>query len=170
MSVATGFHCAWCSVPLLDTDHAKKHVAEKCDKAPWKNAVLAAVAAKDSAYAERNQVVALLLRMALRLGWRAGVGRHEDRPGEAWEPDWRQLVSVDLPTGQASWHFHDSEAHLLAGLPEYGAGWDGHDTPEKYRRVNAALSARPTYNHTRGDSSETPCPQCAAAPKETPCP
>lgn len=96
------------------------------------------VEAKNAAYAERNQCVALIVRMALALGWPAGVRDHEDKPGEAWEPDWRNLVCIDLPTGQVSWHFHDSEKHLLAGLPQYPASWDGHDTAEKYRRVNAA--------------------------------
>ncbi|HEY2848310.1 MAG TPA: hypothetical protein VGI97_00405 [Gemmatimonadaceae bacterium] len=89
-------------------------------------------------YAERNQCVALLARMALALGWRAGVRDHEDKPGEEWEADWRNLVCIDLPSGQVSWHFHDSEKHLLAELPQYPAPWDGHDTAEKYRRVNDA--------------------------------
>jgi len=96
---------------------------------------------KAGAYGERNQCVALLVRMALALGWRAGVRDHEDKPGENWEPDWRSLVCIDLPTGQVSWHFHDSEKHLLAGLPAYAGSWDGHGTAEKYRRVNVALAA-----------------------------
>lgn len=91
---------------------------------------------KDGAYSERNQCVALLARMAVALGWKAGVGKHpvEDR---AWEDDWRTIVFIDLPTGQASWHFHDSELHLLHGLPFYAGKWDGHSTDEKYRRVGA---------------------------------
>jgi hypothetical protein len=93
---------------------------------------------KDAAYAERNQCVALLVRMALALGWKAGVREHpaEDKD---WEDDWRTVVFVDLPTGQVSWHFHDSEKHLLGGLPRYLGTWDGHTTPEKYQRVNGAL-------------------------------
>jgi hypothetical protein len=93
-------------------------------------------AAKDAAYAERNQCVALIAKMALVLGWRAGVRDHEGKPGETWEPDWRNLVCIDLPTGQVTWHFHDSERLLLTGMPAYPAPWDGHDTAEKYRRVN----------------------------------
>jgi hypothetical protein len=95
---------------------------------------------KDGAYAERNQCVALIARMALKLGWLAGTGRHPDLDTD-WEDDWRTILFVNIPdAGQVSWHFHDTERHLLARLPEYPTGWDGHDTPEKYRRVNAALS------------------------------
>lgn len=114
-----------------------------------------ALQAKDAAYRERNQCVALLVRMALALGWRAGVGRHADEPGETWEPDWRTIIFIDLPTGQVSWHFHDSETELLAGLPAYMGAWDGHDTARKYRRVNLALAgiryARPPFREERSE-------------------
>ena len=92
---------------------------------------------KDNAYTERNCVVALLSRMALAMGWRAGIGTHEVKPGEDWEPEWMSIVCIDLPTGQASWHIHDSHVALFDGLPRYDGRWDGHDTPEKYRRVSA---------------------------------
>jgi hypothetical protein len=99
-----------------------------------------ALKAKDAAYGERNQALALLARMARNMGWRAGVGQHPEED-TAWEPDWRTILFVNLPTGQASWHFHDSERHLLAGLPPYSDVWDGHTTDEKYERVRTALTA-----------------------------
>lgn len=92
-------------------------------------------ARKDAAYRERNACVALIAHMALSLGWRAGIGQHEDKPGEDWDPEWRTLVTIDLPTGQASWHFHNSHKHMLEGLPSYSGSWDGHDTPTKYARL-----------------------------------
>jgi hypothetical protein len=100
--------------------------------------VAALKAQKDAAYSERNQCVALIARMAGRMGWIVGVGKH---PAEdtAWEDDWRTVLFVTLPTGQMSWHFHDSEKHLLDGLPERSFVWDGHTTPQKYERVNAAF-------------------------------
>lgn len=98
-----------------------------------------AVAAKDAAYKERNQVVAALARAALLLGWRAGIAKTAI---EGWDADWHNCVYIDLPTGQASWHYHDSEAHLFSGLPAYTAAWDGHSTEEKYGRL-AALDAEP---------------------------
>lgn len=124
-------------------------------------------AEKNGAYAERNQLVALAVRMALALGWKAGVREHPTED-TLWEADWRTVVFVELPTGQASWHFHDSEKHLLGGMPRYVGHWDGHSTPEKYKRVNAALfppaltpEAKPAPS-TRGIAPEEWCLQCRA--------
>ena len=97
-----------------------------------------AVGARDAAYAERNQVLALMARMAVALGWPVGVATHPESDTN-WEADWRTILVFDLPTGQASWHFHDSERERLAGLPQYEKPWDGHSTPAKYDRVNAAM-------------------------------
>lgn len=96
---------------------------------------------KDAAYLERNQVVAALAKC-----FPSGTARTAI---EGWSEDWHGCVYIDLPTGQASWHFHDSQAYLFAGLPPYTGQWDGHDTPEKYRRL-AALAAQPAagkFNH-----------------------
>lgn len=91
---------------------------------------------KDAAYDERDRCVALIAFMALQLGYRVGLARHE---GPDWDDDWRNIVFIDLPTGQVSWHYHDSERHLFETLPPYPGEWDGHTTPEKYARVNAAF-------------------------------
>lgn len=95
---------------------------------------------KDQAFTERNSLVALLAYLTVAAGLNAGKRQHEDVPGEEWDPEWRTLVAIDLPTGQVSWHFHDRDSHLVSDLPEYSGKWDGHDTEEKYRRV-ANLSA-----------------------------
>lgn len=87
---------------------------------------------KDAAYLERNRVVAALARC-----FPSGIKRTAI-PG--WSEDWHGCVYIDLPSGQASWHYHDSHAHLFAGLPPYAGEWDGHTTEEKYRRL-AALPA-----------------------------
>jgi len=87
---------------------------------------------KDEAYLERNQCVALIARMAMALGYWAGTARTAI---EDWSDDWHGCVYIDLPAGQVSWHYHDSQAHLFDWLPPYCGDWDGHDTPEKYRRV-----------------------------------
>lgn len=84
-------------------------------------------AEKDVAYIERNKVVAALARL-----FPAGLKR-TDIPG--WNKEWHGCVYIDLPTGQVSWHYHDSQAHLFEGLPAYDGEWDGHDTQEKYRRL-----------------------------------
>lgn len=45
---------------------------------------------------------------------------------------------IDLPTGQVSWHVHDSELALFDFLPTSDQRcWDGHSTDEKYERLLA---------------------------------
>ncbi len=88
--------------------------------------------AKDTAYKERNALVNALCKL-----FPASLERHPDSD-TAWEDDWRWIVFIDLPTGQATWHIHDSEVPAFSHLPR-GAGrtWDGHTTEEKYRRLEA---------------------------------
>ncbi len=91
-------------------------------------------ASKDAAYEERNRVVALLAAVFLSVRARTAI--------EGWSEDWHGCVYITLPTGQASWHYHDSHAHLFAHVPEGAAIWDGHTPPEKYERVAAACAER----------------------------
>jgi len=86
-------------------------------------------AQKDSAYAERNKLVALISKI-----FPSCLGRHEDED-LSWEDDWRWIVYVNLPTGQCSWHIHDSDLPLFSHLEQQDVKWDGHTTEEKYRRV-----------------------------------
>lgn len=88
-------------------------------------------ARKDGAYEERNRVVA-----ALASCFPSGIARTTI---EGWHAEWHGCVYIDLPTGQASWHYHDSQAHLFAHLPTYTKEWDGHTTEEKYERVSRLL-------------------------------
>lgn len=111
--------------------------------APPADALRDMTARKDAAYLERNQCVALIARMALASGWWAGTARTAI---EGWSEDWHGCVYVDLPTGQVSWHYHDSQAYLFADLPAYERAWDGHDTPEKYRRVAKAFAGWSPWN------------------------
>lgn len=106
-----------------------------------------ATTAKDAAYRERNQLVALLARL-----YPSGIAQ---TPIEGWHPDWHGCVYIDLPTGQASWHFHTSEAHLFADLPPYAGSWDGHTTEEKYRRV-AALAAQQAARRAEQQAGRSP--------------
>jgi hypothetical protein len=89
---------------------------------------------KDAAFEERNRVVA-----ALAKAFPSGVARTAI---EGWSEDWHGCVYIDLPTGQASWHFHDSQAHLFDGLPAYTKPWDGHTTEQKYERLTAMSPRR----------------------------
>lgn len=40
--MGTAAHCAWCFKPMVDADHARKHVLEQCEKAPWREALITA--------------------------------------------------------------------------------------------------------------------------------
>ena len=102
----------------------------------------AAALAKDVAYRERNQCVAALARMAIGLGWPGGMGKH-DPADQSWDADWRNLVGIDGPSGQMTWHSHDSDLPMFDGIPAAGAlewayVWDGHTTPQKYERLRSA--------------------------------
>ena len=102
---------------------------------------------KDGAYDERDRCVAALAAMATRLGWSAWLGRHV---GDPWDDDWRNIVFINLPFGQVSWHIHDSELPWFSFLPSVPERpWDGHTTEQKYERL-AMLS--------RGLEASTQCP------------
>ncbi len=102
---------------------------------------------KDAAYLERNQCVALIARMAVAMGLPVAVTKTAI---EGWSEDWHGCIFIGLPTGQVSWHFHDSQAHLFEGLPHREQAWDGHDTPEKYRRVAEAFRPVPSAAEKAG--------------------
>lgn len=84
----------------------------------------------DQAYSERNHLVALLARL-----YPSGL-RKTNIP--SWDPQWRNCVYIDLPTGQISYHYRDSEMYLfegLEGLPDYHKPWDGHTKVDVHNRI-----------------------------------
>lgn len=55
------------------------------------------------------------------------------------QPEW-PVLTVTTGSGQMTWHIAPDDLHLFDGIPFVEAGdsrtaWDGHDTPEKYRRL-----------------------------------
>ncbi len=82
---------------------------------------------KDQAYLERNYLVSALSRV-----FRAGT-----RPTdiEGWNPEWHGCVYIDLPSGQISFHYHSSQAHLFEKLAPWTERWDGHDKEEVFARI-----------------------------------
>lgn len=81
----------------------------------------------DAGYQERNKLVAFLTKL-----YPSGVRRTDI---QGWGACWQNCVVIDLPCGQASWHYHDDEAYLFAHLPPYTKKWDGHTTDEKYEKM-----------------------------------
>lgn len=93
---------------------------------------------KDGAYSERNKLVAALSKL-----FPSWLEDH-DAADTKWENDWRNIVFINFPTGQASWHIHDSELPQFSHLSRLcGNSWDGHTNDEKYARI-AALPAPST--------------------------
>jgi hypothetical protein len=87
----------------------------------------------DAVYRERAHLVA-----HLAAGYPSAFGL------DTGEPDWR-VVHVDLPTGQVSWHISVTDLDLFPWPLPDGAKWDGHDTAEKYYRLDRhtlALASR----------------------------
>ena len=89
---------------------------------------------KDGAYKERNQLVALLSTCFPSGKAKTAI--------EGWDEAWHGCVYIDFPWGQASWHYHDSDAWMFEHLPPYQGRWDGHTTDEKYAAIAAAIRAR----------------------------
>jgi hypothetical protein len=88
---------------------------------------------KDQAYAERNKVVVALAKVLSKQGIEVYIARHL---GKDWEDDWRNILVIELPTGQVTWHFHDSELSLLNCFKYKSPyNYDGHTTDEKYFRL-----------------------------------
>jgi hypothetical protein len=87
-------------------------------------------AAKDAAYTERNALVCYLSKM-----FPSYLERHPASDIE-WDDDWRWIVFVYLPTGQATWHIHDSHLSMFDHLErDQGKVWNGHTTEEKYESM-----------------------------------
>ena len=88
---------------------------------------------KDEAYRQRNHLVAALARL-----YPSGTRRTNIKD---WDHEWHGCVYIDLPSGQISYHYHDSDAHLFADLPLYTKEWDGHDKEVVHQRLMALDAA-----------------------------
>lgn len=121
-----------------DTDGKSEHILVYRDKfTALRERVRLLEEQKNGAYSERNKLVAALSKF-----FPASIEKHV---GENWDDDWRNVIFIDLPTGQASWHIHDSELFMFTHLKSSGRTWDGHSTDEKYHRL-AALAPAPSEN------------------------
>lgn len=98
----------------------------------------------DAAYAERNHLVAALAKV-----YPSGL-RKTDIPG--WDEEWQGCCTIDLPTGQISYHYHDSEAYLFEGLPPYRGEYDGHTEEIVHERLRGLPTWSTLSNRTIGGS------------------
>ena len=91
---------------------------------------------KNAAYLDRDLVLAVLVH---------DLGKGPLAPrrfvDEEAEHDYRCVVAIHLPTGQATWHIHADRAKELFGhLPSTANDWDGHSTREKQERIVDAIN------------------------------
>lgn len=96
---------------------------------------------KNQAYKERDMLVCALSKI-----YPAHLSRHP-RSDKLWENDWRWIVCIHIPVirridnyifseeKQVTWHIHDSEKDMFSHLEREKNHWDGHDTDEKYYRL-----------------------------------
>jgi len=85
---------------------------------------------KNQAYYERDQLVCALSKL-----FPSHLTKHPESD-LTWERDWMNIVCIHLPTGQATWHIHDSEVVYFDHLKFEPNHWDGHTTEEKYNRID----------------------------------
>ena len=70
------------------------------------------------------------------------LGRHEESDKE-WDDNWRNIVYINSPNGQLSWHISEDELCLFSHLQyDPNVQWDGHTTEEKYSRLLGMESIR----------------------------
>lgn len=84
----------------------------------------------DKVYWERNLCAATLAKMANEAGFEAGLAIDEDA-----EEGWKNLIFIDLPSGQISYHIPDHILEWFMGLVHYHKKWDGHTIYDKERRM-----------------------------------
>lgn len=80
----------------------------------------------DSVYRERAHLVAHLAAI-----YPSVIGFADPK-----QPEWA-VVTIALPTGQASWHIAPDDRDLFSHVTVANARWDGHTTEEKYARLDA---------------------------------
>ena len=94
--------------------------------------------AKNTAYRFRN-----LLAAALAAHYPAVVYETTD---EGWQKEWATCLYIQLPTGQVSFHFHESERHLVAHVPMAEANpWDKSGLDEHVERIEGLIATSGVY-------------------------
>lgn len=92
-------------------------------------------AIESGSYRERALILAAFARSVRAQGFTVGIGVD---PAYVEDPEWRNVLFIDLPTGQVSWHIQASDMDLFDGLPVYAKPWDGHSTEKKFVRLHTA--------------------------------
>ena len=79
---------------------------------------------------DRATLVLTIVKLAQKLGYT--VGRKADPNATR---AWKNIVLIDLPTGQVSFHIHLDDFADFESLPIYNESWDGHTLEERNSRL-----------------------------------
>jgi len=80
---------------------------------------------------ERAIALQALAASALLLGYPISLGIDP----KSLDPRWANLLFIELPTGQVSWHIHREDLMLFENLPQNQIVWDGHTREERDERI-----------------------------------
>ena len=97
----------------------------------------------DEVYNERDRLVALLTTF-----YPSYLAKHE---GEDGNDNWRNVIYINTPEGQLSWHISDEEVPLFSHLPHGDNNWDGHTTEEKYKRIEKLVELNNKLNRKKAE-------------------
>lgn len=91
---------------------------------------------KDAIYKERNACVLFIAKLLKAQGYAVWL---RGDPLDEW-----QIILMDSPAGQLSWHITRDEAVVFSRIARYEnhdstRRWDGHTTADKYERMNKLL-------------------------------
>lgn len=73
----------------------------------------------DKAYTQRMIAVCIFAKTS---GFNYGIGKDDN---EKWDDEWRNVVYIDTPAGQISYHIAPQDFHIFADFPQYSGKWDG---------------------------------------------
>ncbi|CAM5682654.1 hypothetical protein SRIMM317S_03372 [Streptomyces rimosus subsp. rimosus] len=123
---------------LLLRQHVEHLLRDRCAEDAHRRAEQAE-AERDGAYRERAQLLA----------WLATAHPTVLAPAPDVDEDGWQILYLNAPCGQLSWHISPRDASLFTHVEHVPADdpraqWDGHTTDEKYQRIRGAIETHLT--------------------------
>ena len=140
---------------LITLEEQDKKMPTNIDKNTFE-----ALNGKELPYFERNQLIALLAKI-----YPSYLAKHPASDKE-WEKDWRNIVFIITPQGQASWHIHDSELVFFKHLSYENENWDGHTNYRKYKRLEQIQSKTCKGCRAETDKHNSLCDSCSRKPNK----
>lgn len=93
--------------------------------APTKPEQYAPIWRLNVAYSERMIAVRALVSLALRHSYKCGIGWDDSTTEADKDIGWGNVLYVELPEGQMSWHISPHDWFMFKDLPKFDGKWDG---------------------------------------------